>query len=251
MTRHIEHEGGPGAVLIFLPGWDDITKLHDALEKLPESRLWKLYPLHGSMPTSQQKDIFKSPPTGLRKVVIATNIAESSITIDDVVFVIDSGKHKEKSYDAENKIACLLPSWVSKASAHQRRGRAGRVQAGYCWHLYSKMKERELEEYQQPEIVRTPLEQLCLQVRALRLAPEGLGGVENFILKAVTPPSEKALMNALETLHRIGAFKEDESLSPLGRHLATLPMDPQIGKSLIYASMLGCLDPILTITALL
>ena len=81
---------------------------------------------------------------GTYQVVIATNIAESSITIDDVVFVIDTGKHKEKTYDAENKIACLLPSWVSRASAHQRRGRAGRVQAGYCWHLYPSMQHDEL-----------------------------------------------------------------------------------------------------------
>ena len=88
------------------------------------------------MPTSQHRVIFKRPPQGKRKIVIATNIAESSITIDDVVYVIDCGKHKEKTYDEEANLACLLPTWVSKASAKQRRGRAGRVQAGKCWHLF-------------------------------------------------------------------------------------------------------------------
>jgi hypothetical protein len=98
LVQHICQHEGDGAILIFLPGWDDISKVHDLLEKLPESRDLKLFPLHGSMPTAQQRGIFLPPPPGLRKVVIATNIAESSITIDDVVFVIDSGKHKEKTY---------------------------------------------------------------------------------------------------------------------------------------------------------
>ena len=106
-------------------------------------------------------------PSQAIKIVIATNIAESSITIDDVVFVIDSGKHKEKTYDEENKIACLLPSWVSQASAHQRRGRAGRVQAGRCWHLFPRAKIDDLAEYQLPEIVRTPLEQVSVGVRVV------------------------------------------------------------------------------------
>ena len=181
---------------------------------------------------------FRRPPAGVRKIVVATNIAESSITIDDVVYVVDGGKHKEKSYDAENKIACLLPTWVSRASARQRRGRAGRVRAGKCWHLFPKARLATLEAYQSPEIVRTPLEQLCLQVRALGLAAPGAGGVAAFLGRAVTPPAARATENAMDLLCRIGALRAaDEALTPLGRHLARLPMEPRIGKALVFASL--------------
>ena len=97
LIKHIEAAGGPGAVLVFLTGWDEITKLHDLLEKQPESRAWALFPLHGAMPTAQQRGIFARPPAGKRKVVLATNIAESSITIDDVVFVLDGGNSRRRA----------------------------------------------------------------------------------------------------------------------------------------------------------
>ena len=144
-------------------------------------------------------------------------------------YVIDSGKQKEKTYDAENKIGCLLPSWVSLASAHQRRGRAGRVQSGQCWRVFPSKKMGELEQYQLPEIQRTPLEQLCLQVRSIGLSEQKLGGIEEFLNKSVTPPSALALSNALDVLLRIGALSPlDEALTDLGQHIAALPMQPQV-----------------------
>ncbi|CAN0384153.1 unnamed protein product, partial [Ectocarpus sp. 12 AP-2014] len=251
LVRHIHAYEGEGAILIFLSGWEEISAVHDKLEALPEARAWRLYALHSQMPTSQQRDVFLRPPRGVRKIVIATNIAESSITIDDVVYVIDGGKHKEKSYDPEAKVQSLLPAWVSQASSKQRRGRAGRVQPGRCWHVYPRSKVSEMNEYQLPEIVRTSLESLCLQVRHLGLAAVGKGGVAGFINKALTPPGVVALDNALTLLTRIGAFRTNESLTPLGKHLALLPVEPQIGKALVLGCMLGCLDPVLTIAALL
>ena len=177
------------AVLIFLPGWEDIRKLHELLDKNNQGKKWLLCPLHGSMGTAAQRSIFSRPPRGTRKIVISTNIAESSITIDDVAFVIDSVKHKEKTYDEEADISCLLPTLVSKASAMQRRGRAGRVRAGVCWHLIPKPTyESALNDYALPEIVRTPLDQLCLQVKALDLAEPRVGGILDFLGKALTPP---------------------------------------------------------------
>ncbi|XP_059451853.1 DExH-box ATP-dependent RNA helicase DExH1-like [Corylus avellana] len=182
----------------------------------------------------------------IMKIVLATNIAESSITIDDVVYVIDSGKAKETSYDALNKLACLLPSWISKASAHQRRGRAGRVQPGICYRLYPKMIHDAMLQYQLPEILRTPLQELCLNIKSLQL-----GTVGSFLAKALQPPDALAVQNAIELLKTIGALDDMEELTPLGRHLCTLPLDPNIGKMLLMGSIFQCLNPALTIATAL
>ncbi|KAH7332234.1 hypothetical protein KP509_20G077000 [Ceratopteris richardii] len=242
------HEG-EGAILVFLTGWDDISKLLDQIKENPflrDQEKFLVLPLHGSMPTINQREIFQRPPIGMRKIVIATNIAETSITIDDVVYVLDCGKAKETSYDALNKLACLLPSWISKASALQRKGRAGRVQPGVCFHLYPKLIFEAMPQYQLPEILRTPLQELCLQIKSLQL-----GYVSEFLSKALQPPEPLAVQNAIELLITIGAFDESEQLTPLGCHLATLPMDPRIGKMLLMGAVFQCLGPALTIAAAL
>ncbi|EMS58600.1 putative ATP-dependent RNA helicase DHX36 [Triticum urartu] len=182
----------------------------------------------------------------LLKIVLATNIAESSITIDDVVYVIDCGKAKETSYDALNKLACLLPSWISKASAHQRRGRAGRVQPGVCYRLYPKVIHDAMPQFQLPEILRTPLQELCLTIKSLQL-----GAVASFLAKSLQPPDPLSVKNAIELLKTIGALDDLEELTYLGRHLCTLPLDPNIGKMLLIGSVFQCLDPALTIAAAL
>ncbi|XP_059441968.1 DExH-box ATP-dependent RNA helicase DExH1-like [Corylus avellana] len=242
------HEGD-GAILVFLTGWDDISKLLDKVKGnnfLGNPSKFLVLPLHGSMPTINQREIFDRPPPNKRKIVLATNIAESSITIDDVVYVIDSGKAKETSYDALNKLACLLPSWISKASAHQRRGRAGRVQPGICYRLYPKMIHDAMLQYQLPEILRTPLQELCLNIKSLQL-----GTIGSFLAKALQPPDSLAVQNAIELLKTIGALDDMEELTPLGRHLCTLPLDPNIGKMLLMGSIFQCLNPALTIATAL
>ncbi|KAH9329485.1 hypothetical protein KI387_001593 [Taxus chinensis] len=181
-----------------------------------------------------------------RKIVIATNIAETSITIDDVVFVVDCGKAKETSYDALNKLACLAPTWISKASAHQRRGRAGRVRPGWCYHLYPKIIYDAMTQYQLPEILRTPLEGLCLQIKSLQF-----GSISAFLSKALQPPEILAVQNAINLLETIGALDEREELTALGRHLSTLPVDPKVGKMLLMGVVFQCLEPALTIAAAL
>jgi ATP-dependent RNA helicase DHX36 len=157
-----------GAVLLFLPGWEDINRTKERLHTSPffqDSSKFLVMPLHSMVPSSEQKDIFKRPPAGVRKVILSTNIAETSVTIDDVVFVIDSGRMKEKSYDPYNNVSTLQTSWISKASARQREGRAGRCQPGICYHLYSRFRAASLPDYQIPEIKRMPVEELCLQVQ--------------------------------------------------------------------------------------
>ncbi|CAN0847573.1 DExH-box ATP-dependent RNA helicase DExH1 [Linum grandiflorum] len=245
--EHICRSEGDGAILVFLTGWDEISKLLDKIKGnglLGDQSKFLVLPLHGSMPTINQREIFDRPPSNKRKIVLATNIAESSITIDDVVYVIDCGKAKETSYDALNKLACLLPNWISKASAHQRRGRAGRVQPGVCYRLYPKVIHNAMLQYQLPEILRTPLQELCLHVKSLQL-----GAVGSFLGKALQPPDALSVHNAIELLKTIGALDDTEELTPLGRHLCTLPMDPNIGKMLLIGSIFQCLDPALTIAA--
>ena len=192
--------------------------------------------------------------------MLSTNIAETSITIDDVVFVIDAGRVKENRYDELNKMPTLTECWVSKASAKQRRGRAGRVKQGFCWHLYSThTHDKEIDDYQIPEMLRVGLEDLVLQILVL-----DLGEPSVFLRKAVNPPTTMAIKNALDLLESLGAAEsnwnevqdQDEpnsdvktSLTALGYHLATLPVHPRVGKMMIYGALFGVYDPCLTIAA--
>ncbi|KAL9456833.1 hypothetical protein AB3S75_005958 [Citrus x aurantiifolia] len=237
----------PGAVLVFMTGWDDINSLNDKLQAnriLGDPTRVLLLTCHGSMASSEQRLIFDEPESGVRKIVLATNIAETSITINDVVFVIDCGKAKETSYDALNNTSCLLPSWISKVSAQQRRGRAGRVQPGECYRLYPRCVYDAFAEYQLPEILRTPLQSLCLQIKSLRL-----GTIAEFLSRALQSPELLAVQNAIEYLKIIGALDQNEELTVLGQYLAMLPMEPKLGKMLILGAIFNCLEPVLTIVA--
>ncbi|XP_075717638.1 LOW QUALITY PROTEIN: ATP-dependent DNA/RNA helicase DHX36 [Rhinoderma darwinii] len=246
LIRHIVLRGEDGAILVFLPGWDNISTLNDLLlsQVMFKSDRFIIIPLHSLMPTVNQTQVFKTPPPGVRKIVIATNIAETSITIDDVVHVIDGGKLKETNYDTQNNIRTMTAEWVSHASAKQRKGRAGRVKPGYCYHLYNSLRDTLLDDYQLPEIVRTPLEELCLQIKIL-----GLGGIASFLQKVMDPPSREAIILAITHLMGLNALDKREELTPLGFHLARLPVEPHIGKMILFGALFCCLDPVLTIAA--
>ena len=179
LVHYIHSHKEPGAILVFLPGWDDISKVNTALST-DKFRLHnaKIYPLHSLMPTASQREIFEKPPGSTRKVILATNIAETSITINDVVYVIDCGKIKITKFDVNANLSTFKPEWVSLANARQRRGRAGRVQPGICYHLYSKAREMTLDSYLLPEIQRKRLEDVILQIKVL-----GLGNVHGFLEK--------------------------------------------------------------------
>ncbi|OVA14228.1 Helicase [Macleaya cordata] len=244
---HICKKERPGAVLVFMTGWDDINALKDQLQAHPflgdQSKVLIL-PCHGSMASSEQRLIFNKPEDGVRKIVLATNMAETSITINDVVFVVDCGKAKESSYDALNNTPCLLPSWISKAAARQRRGRAGRLQPGECYRLYPKCVYDAFADYQLPELLRTPLQSLCLQIKSLQL-----GSISEFLSRALQSPELLSVQNAVEYLKIIGALDEKENLTVLGHHLSMLPVEPKLGKMLILGAMFHCLDPVLTVVA--
>ncbi|KAL3375265.1 hypothetical protein AABB24_006646 [Solanum stoloniferum] len=244
---HICRNERPGAVLVFMTGWDDINTVKDQLQAHPllgdPSRVL-LLACHGSMASAEQKLIFDKPEDGIRKIVLATNMAETSITINDVVFVVDCGKAKETSYDAINNTPCLLPSWISKASARQRKGRAGRVQPGECYHLYPRCVYEAFADYQLPELLRTPLQSLCLQIKSLQL-----GSISDFLSKAIQSPEPLSVQNAIEYLKTIGALDEDENLTVLGHNLSMLPVEPKLGKMIILGVVFNCLDPVLTVVA--
>ncbi|XP_043694999.1 DExH-box ATP-dependent RNA helicase DExH5, mitochondrial-like [Telopea speciosissima] len=244
---HICKKERSGAILVFMTGWDDINALKEQLQTHPllgDASRVLLLACHGSMPSSEQRLIFEKPEDGVRKIVLATNMAETSITINDVVFVVDCGKAKETSYDALNNTPCLLPSWISKAATRQRRGRAGRVQPGECYHLYPRCVYDAFSDYQLPELLRTPLQSLCLQIKSLQL-----GSISEFLSRALQSPELLSVQNAIEYLKIIGALDENENLTVLGRHLSMLPVEPKLGKMIILGAMFNCLDPILIVVA--
>ncbi|XP_042453374.1 DExH-box ATP-dependent RNA helicase DExH6-like [Zingiber officinale] len=246
LLRKICTDSTEGAILIFLPGWDDINQTR---EKLVASSFFQdeskflILSLHSMIPSAEQKKVFKCPPIGIRKIILSTNIAETAVTIDDVVYVIDSGRMKEKNYDPYNNVSTLHSSWVSKASARQREGRAGRCQPGTCYHLFSKFRAVSLPEYQVPEIKRMPIEELCLQVKLL----DPNCKVADFLQKTLDPPVSETIRNAIIVLQDIGALMNDEKLTDLGEKLGSLPVHPSTSKMLLFAILMNCLDPALTL----
>ncbi|KAN0098389.1 ATP-dependent RNA helicase-like protein A [Hyaloscypha variabilis] len=232
-----------GGILIFMPGVVEINRTLDSLRSIPNLHV---LPLHASLQSVEQRRVFPHAPAGKRKVVVATNVAETSITIDDIVAVIDTGRVKETSYDPQNNMRKLEEVWASRAACKQRRGRAGRVQAGKCYKLYTRNAEMsKMMERPDPEIRRVPLEQLCLSVRAM-----GIKEVGAFLASALTPPESLAVDGAMELLGRMGALDGDD-LTALGRHLSMIPADLRCGKLMVYGAMFGCLNACVSIAAIL
>jgi ATP-dependent RNA helicase DHX57 len=233
----------PGGILIFLPGTLEIDRCLGALRSIKNVHA---LPLHASLTPADQRRVFSAPPRGMRKVIASTNVAETSITIADIVAVIDTGRVKETNYDAANSIVRLEEVWASQAACQQRRGRAGRVQAGECYKMFTRKVESEMAARPQPEIRRLPLEQLCLSVKAT--APDR--DVAYFLQNTLTPPEDQAIDIAMTLLHRVGALDNNE-LTALGRHLSMIPADLRCAKLLVYGVIFGCLEACLTIAAIL
>ncbi|KAH6987427.1 P-loop containing nucleoside triphosphate hydrolase protein [Ilyonectria sp. MPI-CAGE-AT-0026] len=238
----LSYEKKTGGILIFLPGVGEINQACGALRQLGSLHV---LPLHASLETREQKRVFASAPHGKRKIVVATNVAETSITIDDIIAVIDSGKVKETSFDAVNNMRKLEETWASQAAGKQRRGRAGRVQEGRCYKLFTENLEKQMAERPEPEIRRVPLEQLCLSVRAM-----GMRDVAGFLGRSPTPPDATAIDGAMKLLRRMGVLDGDE-LTAMGQQLAMLPADLRCGKLMVFGAIFGCLDDSVTIAAIL
>jgi HrpA-like RNA helicase len=252
-----------GSILIFMPGIGEIRTL---LERLSGSKafrdvtLFEIIPLHSRLSASEQRRAFITAIPPLRKIILSTNIAETSVTIPDVVYVIDSGRVREITRDRRYDSRKLVVSWCSRASAKQRSGRAGRVQPGVCLKLYSSRTEQQIMKCStEPELQRIPLEEVCLTV----LAGEFGASCASFLSQTPQPPLEDAIRAALHSLEAIGAIQtssaavsatnrfQNESLTSLGRLLSKLPVDARVGKMLILGSIFHCTDAIVTIAATL
>ncbi|CAF3331421.1 unnamed protein product [Rotaria sp. Silwood1] len=239
-----------GTILVFLPGWSDIIKCSQLLRQrtLLASYL-HILPLHSLLPLHNQQEIFEpSPHPNLRKVILSTSIAETSITIDDIVYVIDTGRTKASDYDLETQGKCLLPTNVSRANLLQRKGRAGRTQPGECYRLFTRCNERlSFVDFPQAEMITSRLDNIYLQAKLLNV-----DNIKVFLQDALDPPSIEAIEHAEKFLCDIGALiSETNQLTPIGKILAHLPMNPQIGKLLIMGYLFSCFDPILTIASIL
>lgn len=236
-----------GAVLIFMPGIAEIMRTMQQLQsnKHLEHRCI-FYNLHSSLGSSDQQGVFARPPRGKRKVIIGTNIMETSITIDDAVYVIDTGKIKENRYNSRKCMSELVTVSTSKANCRQRQGRAGRVREGFCFRLFTSLQYEEMQDHQLCEMHRVSLDSLILQIYSLNLGDE----VE-YLQKALSPPEEKAIHSSVNILMTLGALTREKRLTSLGQHLANLPLDVRVGKMLIHSALLHCVDPVLTMAACL
>jgi ATP-dependent RNA helicase DHX29 len=236
------------AVLVFLPGIAEIRQLNDILTSHPSfNSNWLIYPLHSTISSEDQQAAFLLPPPGVRKIVLATNIAETGVTIPDITCVVDTGKHKEMRFDERRQLSRLTQSFISRANAKQRRGRAGRVQEGLCFHLFTKYRHDTLMSDQQtPEMLRLSLQDLVMRTKICKL-----GDIEATLSEALDPPSSKNIRRAIDALIEVDALTPSEELTPLGRQIAKLPLDAHLGKLVLLASLFGCVDVAITIAAIL
>ncbi|BGP38509.1 Putative ATP-dependent RNA helicase ucp12 [Rhodotorula kratochvilovae] len=251
-----------GDVLVFMTGVLEITRSIEAIRAaVPSSTLSSLLvlPLHANLTSQEQTAVFRPTPRGMRKIVVATNVAETSITIDGIIYVVDCGRAKVNAFDPETGITKLVEEWTSRAGCRQRRGRAGRTRPGQCYKLFTHYTEENTMQAQPtPEIQRTPLEALLLQIKSTRPTAD----VREYLGKALDPPDVRAIESAWATLRMLGAVQSDGGegakgeglsarLTPLGMHLAMIPVDVRLAKMLVLAAVFRCLDPMLTIVAML
>ena len=231
----------PGDVLVFLPGEREIRDAAEVLRKA-NLRFTEVLPLYARLTPAEQQKIFR--PAGGRKIVLATNVAETSLTVPGIRYVIDSGTARISRYSYRAKVQRLPIEAVSQASANQRKGRCGRVEPGICIRLYSEEDFLSRPEFTDPEILRTNLAAVILQMLHLRL-----GQIEDFPL--IEPPDGKAISDGFNLLQELSAVNRENQLTPLGRQLARLPIDPRLGRMLLEAAGLGSLAEVLIVASAL
>ncbi|KFK28996.1 hypothetical protein AALP_AA7G075800 [Arabis alpina] len=239
-----------GDILVFLPGQEEIENVEETLKNKirgfgTKIRELIICPIYANLPSEIQAKVFEPTPEGARKVVLATNIAETSLTIDGIKYVVDPGFCKIKSYNPRNGMESLLVTPISKASAMQRSGRAGRTSPGKCFRLYTAYNfENDMEDNTVPEIQRTNLASVVLALKSL-----GIDDLLNFDF--MDPPPAEALVKALELLFALGALNKLGKLTKVGRKMAEFPLDPMLSKMIVASEKYMCSDEIISIAAML
>jgi pre-mRNA-splicing factor ATP-dependent RNA helicase DHX16 len=239
-----------GDILVFLTGQDDIEQMEELLKSRTRGLGTKIaelivLPIYSSLPSEMQARIFEPTPEGARKVILATNIAETSLTIDNIVYVIDSGLCKQNSYNPRSGMESLVVTPISKASALQRAGRAGRVSPGKCFRLFTLWSyTQELEDSMVPEIQRTNLGNVVLLLLSI--------GIKDLVhFDFMDPPPSEALVQALEQLYALGALDYEGELTRLGRRMAEFPTDPKMSKAILKAVDSDCVAEVIKICSML
>jgi ATP-dependent helicase HrpB len=217
----------PGDLLVFLPGVKEIAAVHEMLRETVDSEKEVVMPLHGSLPLAEQTPVLAPEPRGRRKIILATNVAESSITVDGVTGVVDSGLERRMEYEPGAGMSFLKLERITRASAEQRSGRAGRTAPGIAWRLWSKFDHAGRTPFRTPEIARSELARLVLETLSWGTTPDKLRWLD--------APPEAALAEAGALLRRLEAVDEKGGLTPFGRRLAKLPVHPRLGAMLLRA----------------
>jgi pre-mRNA-splicing factor ATP-dependent RNA helicase DHX38/PRP16 len=247
LTIHLSHP--PGDILVFMTGQEDIETTCQViaervatLERVPPLLL---LPMYSQLPADLQSKIFESANSGTRKCIVSTNIAETSLTVDGIKYVIDAGYCKLKVYNPKIGMDALQVTPESQANANQRAGRAGRTGPGFCYRLFTERQfVSELLANQVPEIQRTNLGNVVLLLKSL--------GVDNLLaFDFMDPPPQDNIMNSMYQLWVLGALDNTGTLTPLGRKMVEFPLDPPLAKMTIFAEQLGCASEILVIVSML
>jgi ATP-dependent RNA helicase HrpA len=236
--HELEHEP-PGDVLVFLSGEREIR---DTAEALRDLRSTEVLPLYARLPTADQQRVFQ-PHTG-RRVVLSTNVAETSLTVPGIRYVVDPGTARISRYSRRTKVQRLPIEPISQASAAQRAGRSGRTAPGVCIRLYSQEDFESRPRYTDPEILRTNLAAVILQMAALQL-----GDIEQFPF--LDPPDKRSIRDGVQLLQELGAFDQEGTITDVGRRLAQLPVDPRLGRMILQADAEGCVREVLVLAAAL
>ncbi len=234
----------PGDVLVFLSGEREIRDTADALRHLTKDprKPLEVLPLYARLPTAEQQRVFQ--PHANRRVVLATNVAETSLTVPGIRYVVDPGTARISRYSRRTKVQRLPIEPISQASAAQRAGRSGRTAPGVCIRLYSEEDFESRPRYTDPEILRTNLASVVLRMAALRL-----GDIEEFPF--LDPPESRSVRDGVQLLQELGAFDADGTITNLGRRLAQLPVDPRLARMILQADEEGCVSEVLVLTAAL
>lgn len=232
---------GPGDVLVFLPGEREIREAAEALRKHHPPHT-EILPLFARLSVQEQERVFK--PSNARRIVLATNVAETSLTVPGIRYVVDTGLARVKRYSYRNKVEQLQIEPISQAAANQRAGRCGRVADGVCIRLYDESDFAARPRFTDPEILRSSLAAVILRMKALRL-----GAIESFPF--IEPPLGRAIADGYQLLQELGAVDEGNALTPLGKQLARLPLDPRVARMILAARDQHCLREVLIIASAL